>query len=193
MRQSVLEGSNEQCCRAKPKHEKTLSFQVSWYCFWLCWAKWQWPDGPPMSHGLCLASAGQSAAGAAGQSATDRLWVVLSGHPVRIWPGSILCQCPESWARIEPIPSSIVSKHGRVRLFCWAVYLDHVITINPLTAKLFNLNFHPLEDVSRWRDPQLRVSENYSDLTKWRSTLFKSCWLMSHFIFSIFKMWYLMC
>ena len=34
------------------------------------------------------------------------------------------------------------------------------------------LNFHPLEVVSRWRDPQLQVSENYSDLTKWRSTLF---------------------
>ena len=40
--------------------------------------------------------------------------------------------------------------------------------VNPLTAKLFNLNFHPLEVVSRWRDPQLQVSENYSDLTKWR-------------------------
>ena len=36
--------------------------------------------------------------------------------------------------------------------------------LNPLTAKLFNLNFHPLEVVSR--DPQLQVSENYSDLTK---------------------------
>ena len=38
---------------------------------------------------------------------------------------------------------------------------------NPLTAKLFNCNFHPLEVVSRWRDPQLQVSEN-SDLTKWK-------------------------
>ena len=37
--------------------------------------------------------------------------------------------------------------------------------LNPLTAKLFNLNFHPPEVVSRWRDPQLQVSENYSDLT----------------------------
>ena len=65
--------------------------------------------------------------------------------------------------------------------------------INPLTAKLFNLNFHPLEIVSRWRDPQLQVSENYSDLTKWRSTVFKSCWFMSYLIFNIFKLWYLMC
>ena len=40
------------------------------------------------------------------------------------------------------------------------------------TAKLFNLNFHPLEVVSRWRETQLQVSENYSDLTKWRSALF---------------------
>ena len=45
--------------------------------------------------------------------------------------------------------------------------------VNPLTAKLFNLNFQSLEVVSRWRDPQLQVMENYSDLTKWRSTIFK--------------------
>ena len=41
-----------------------------------------------------------------------------------------------------------------------------IVVFNPLTAKLFNLNFHPLEVVSRWRDPQLQVSENYSDLAK---------------------------
>ena len=40
---------------------------------------------------------------------------------------------------------------------------------------------------------QLQVSENYSDLTKWRSTLFKYCWLMLHFIFNMFKRWYIMC
>ena len=50
------------------------------------------------------------------------------------------------------------------------------LTLNPLTAKSLNLNFYPLEVVSRWRDPQLQVSENYSDLTKWGSTIFKSCW-----------------
>ena len=67
--------------------------------------------------------------------------------------------------------------------------------INPLTDKFFNLNFYPLEVVSRWRDPQLQVSENYSDLTKWRSTVFEYCWLMSHFICTMFKRWYmyLMC
>ena len=67
-----------------------------------------------------------------------------------------------------------------------------VNSFNPLTANLFNLNFRPLEVASRWRDRLLQVSENYSVLTKW-STFFKYHWLMSHFIFTIFKMWYLMC
>ena len=67
-----------------------------------------------------------------------------------------------------------------------------VLTHNPLPAKLFNLNFHPLEVVCRWRDSQLQVSENYSNLTKSRSTVFKYCWLMSLFIFNMFKRWYLM-
>ena len=44
---------------------------------------------------------------------------------------------------------------------------------NPLAAKLIIWNFHPLEVVSRWRDPQLQVSENYSDFTKCRLTIFK--------------------
>ena len=74
-----------------------------------------------------------------------------------------------------------------------AIFNECLRLINSLTAKLFNLNFHPLEVVSRWRDPQLQVSENYSDVTIWRSTFFKYCWLMSHFIFNMFKRWYLMC
>ena len=77
----------------------------------------------------------------------------------------------------------IPGKHDKLNQYCF----------NPLTAKLFNLILHPLEVVSRWRDLQPQVSENYSDFTKWRSTLFKSCWLMSHFIFNILKMRYLMC
>ena len=32
---------------------------------------------------------------------------------------------------------------------------------NPLTAKINYLNFHPLEVVSRYRDPQLQVGGNY--------------------------------
>ena len=66
-------------------------------------------------------------------------------------------------------------------LFKKLIYLKcYIYCLNHLIAKSFNLNFHPLEVVSRWRDPQIQVSKNYSDLTKWRSTLFKYCWLMSH-------------
>ena len=35
---------------------------------------------------------------------------------------------------------------------------------NSLNAKLYYPNFHPLEVVSRYRDPQLQVGENYSCL-----------------------------
>ena len=55
-----------------------------------------------------------------------------------------------------------------LKVLCLIVYFANhhitvffVIYINPLSAKLFNLNFHPLEVVSRWRDPQLQVSQNY--------------------------------
>ena len=36
--------------------------------------------------------------------------------------------------------------------------------IIPLPDKISNLNFHPLEVVSRYRDPQLQVGENYSSV-----------------------------
>ena len=36
--------------------------------------------------------------------------------------------------------------------------------INPEDAKLRKFNFHPLEVVSRYRDSQLQVGENYSYL-----------------------------
>ena len=38
------------------------------------------------------------------------------------------------------------------------VYFKNIQRFNPLAAKLLNLNFHALEVVSRWRDPQLQVS-----------------------------------
>ena len=82
-------------------------------------------------------------------------------------------------------------------LISWGVYFSQTLFVfwswsfNPLTAKLFNLSFHPLEVVSHWRDPQFQVSENYTDLTIWRSTIFKYCWLMSLFIFNMFERWLL--
>ena len=38
--------------------------------------------------------------------------------------------------------------------------------LNPLTAELINWNFHSLEVVSRCRDSEIQVSENYLDLAK---------------------------
>ena len=35
------------------------------------------------------------------------------------------------------------------------------LNLTPYPAKLISLNFHPLEVVSRYRDPQLQVGENY--------------------------------
>ena len=44
--------------------------------------------------------------------------------------------------------------------------------VNLLIAKCFSLNFYSLEVVSRWRDPQLQVSENYIDFSIWRPRIF---------------------
>ena len=38
----------------------------------------------------------------------------------------------------------------------------HCDKINPYSAKINYLNFHPLVVVSRYREPQLQVGENYS-------------------------------
>ena len=38
----------------------------------------------------------------------------------------------------------------------------HINGLDLKSAKLNNLNFHPLVVVSRYRDPQLHVAENYS-------------------------------
>ena len=37
-------------------------------------------------------------------------------------------------------------------------------TVQPVKRYIKNLNFHPLEVVRRYRDPQLQVGENYSYL-----------------------------
>ena len=50
---------------------------------------------------------------------------------------------------------------------------------NIYSAKL-NLNFHPLEVMSRYRDTQLQVGKNYSYLPKLRTNISKSCFLNTH-------------
>ena len=48
------------------------------------------------------------------------------------------------------------------------------ISINTYPAELNYLNFQPLEIVSRYRDPQTQVVENYSYLFNLRLNLYKS-------------------
>ena len=45
---------------------------------------------------------------------------------------------------------------------------------NPYSAKVIYLNFQPLDVVSRYRDPQLQVAENYSHLFNLRPNHYKS-------------------
>ena len=48
------------------------------------------------------------------------------------------------------------------------------ISINPYPAKLIYLNFQPLKIVSRYREPQLQVAENYSYLFNMTPDICKS-------------------
>ena len=105
----------------------------------------------------------------------------------------------------HPWNKSVMANIYCTMVNCFASLVLHIVinsvlqtTLNiigsfALPAKLFNWNFNPREVVSRWRDPPLQVSGNCSDLTKWRSRILKSCWLMSRFVIIMFKCWYLMC
>ena len=52
----------------------------------------------------------------------------------------------------------------------------------PKVIRLSYLNFHPLEAVARYRDPQLQVGENYSYLFNFSSNIYRSWCLSTHFI-----------
>ena len=54
--------------------------------------------------------------------------------------------------------------------------------IDPYPAEVIYLNFQPLEVVSRYRDPQPQVVENYSYLFSLRPNINKYWYLNSHFI-----------
>ena len=59
---------------------------------------------------------------------------------------------------------------------------NYVSLVNPCPAKLNNLNFHPLEVVYRYRDPQLQVAKNYSYLFHLSINICKYLCLDRHFI-----------
>ena len=93
----------------------------------------------------------------------------------RWMPSAILCLIDFSQKLVQIVRNkrSITRNLNAIQPMVIRTDCKVILWLNPLTAKFFNLNFHPFEVVSCWRDPQLQVSENYSDLTKWRSTLFK--------------------
>ena len=59
------------------------------------------------------------------------------------------------------MPDIMVWPDSTLNIALWVKYkmTDRLFyPFNPLTAKLFNLNFHPLGVVFRWRDPQFQVN-----------------------------------
>ena len=74
----------------------------------------------------------------------------------------IKIQFPDYVSPTNQITIERLSPHNYILRSQFDIYLclriSYKLFINPLTAKLFNLNFHPLEVVSRWRDPKLQVS-----------------------------------
>ena len=60
-------------------------------------------------------------------------------------------------------------------------------SVNPYPAKVIYLNFHSHEVVSRYRDPQPHVSENYSYLFNMGPNIYQSWCLNSNFIPNIFQ------
>ena len=58
----------------------------------------------------------------------------------------------------------------------------YIMGLTLKTAKLLNLHFYPLEVVSRYRDPQLQLTENYSYLFNFSTNICKSWWWDTHFI-----------
>ena len=48
-----------------------------------------------------------------------------------------------------------------------------VCLVTLIFNKLINLNFQPLEDASRYRDPQPQVVENYSYLFNFTPNIYK--------------------
>ena len=56
--------------------------------------------------------------------------------------------------------------------------------VNTYHAMLIYLNFQPLEVVSRYRDPQLQVAENYAYLLNLGTNICKS-WMFRHTFHSL--------
>ena len=94
------------------------------------------------------------------------------------------------YSRINPLQSTRRKSHQPFTPYNQT--LNHItfsparpVYIKPLLATLIYLFFHPLEVVSRYRDPQPQVVENYSYLFNLRPNIYKSYCLNSYFIHNI--------
>ena len=56
------------------------------------------------------------------------------------------------------------------------------LRVNPYAPKSIYLNFHPLEVVSHYRDPQLQVGEIYSYLFNLKPSIYTSWCLNTHIV-----------
>ena len=59
---------------------------------------------------------------------------------------------------------------------------ERLVFVKPFPAKLIYIHFQSLEVVSRYRDPQLQVTENDSYLFDFRSSICKSWCLDTHLV-----------
>ena len=61
------------------------------------------------------------------------------------------------------------------------IKLFQPLRVNPYSAKLIFLNYQPLEAVSRYRNPQLQVAENYLYLFNLSTNFSQNLCLDTHF------------
>ena len=123
-------------------HPQTLFFDISDYSIWTEWGHVQ---RSVVGWALCV--------GAESLSVWMDKWSVETRGGGGGRPN---CYSRSVARKLHPPPSNFS------RPIC-NVSIRTQSSSDPLATKLFNWNFHPLEVVSRWRDPQLQMSENYWD------------------------------
>ena len=60
-----------------------------------------------------------------------------------------------------------IIRYIKIGILCIFIVECYAHSVNPWRSELYNSNFHPLEVVSRYRDPKLQVSENFWDCKIW--------------------------
>ena len=82
-------------------------------------------------------------------------------------------------------PFMKISNWKKTHFGRYSSYKNIAVRVNPYPAKLIHLNFQPLEVVSRYRDTQFQVAENYSYLFNLSTNICQSWCLNTHFISNI--------